>query len=259
MKKIYVIILIAFVHIAQCNHRTDDHVYENSYLIVKKRFTNISYIQQSNNRHHDFKSLVINAVKQNSARYITCAVDDIIITDYIDLNKCVEALDKTNAYGFYLRLGKNIDQECYPSAGKSLDQPLFSSIDNNICVWKFIPENPYWGYPHTLDLAIMRKKDVLTTFESLYFVSPNTLEGEWARCWQNQMDIHGLCFSESKMVNIPMNVVQDNLAAACLNSYSASDLLISFQEGYKIDRKPLFKIKNRTSHIIYTPTFIMRD
>jgi hypothetical protein len=240
-------------------YRSDDQEYENGYTIIQKRFNTAHYIRQSHNPHADFKPLLMKELTTHSAPYVVFAVDDIVITDTIDMSACAEALTRTHAYGFHLRLGLNIDRECFPRNDVPLTIPALSPIHSNIYTWKFITGDSYWGYPHTVDMAVMHKKDIIPLFNSFHFVSPNMLEGEWARRYAPVPHKYGLCFERSKMINIPMNIVQDNHGNPCLYSYSAADLIALFNQGYKIDIKPLYHIKNRTPHSGYTPTFIVRD
>ncbi len=62
--------------------------------------------QHPQTAEQDFKSLVIHTLKSTENRFMLFAVDDIIIKDNINLSDCISYLKQTEAFGFYLRLGK---------------------------------------------------------------------------------------------------------------------------------------------------------
>ena len=101
----------------------DDHAL--SYLKVIKKFSNldIKAIKQSEKPKEDFKNILINEFCTGQSKYILMAVDDIIVTDYIDLTKCKNIFFKANEkhkniLGFYLRLGRNIVLDYFGNKSK---------------------------------------------------------------------------------------------------------------------------------------------
>ena len=90
-----------------------DQKYVEGYEQVKKSFPSVTFIEQSKvSPQHDFKQHTIEIVEGGKNDYVIFAVDDIIVKDNFDIHDCIEALQKTHAYGFYLRLGTNITH-CY--------------------------------------------------------------------------------------------------------------------------------------------------
>ncbi len=68
----------------------------------------VEFLKQSKNPRADFKALTLKAINFTNEPFVLFAVDDIIITRSINLDDCVAALEKENAYGLFFRLGKNI-------------------------------------------------------------------------------------------------------------------------------------------------------
>jgi hypothetical protein len=101
-------------------YRSSNERYEQGYQIVKKKFPLVRFLQQSTFPECDFKPLTLQAIFSSSskAQYITCAVDDMIVTDQVDLKECSQAIEKYNTCAFYLRLGTNITY-CYMSQGQT--------------------------------------------------------------------------------------------------------------------------------------------
>ena len=112
-----------------------------------------------------------------------------------------------------------------------------------------------WGFANTVDMTIYQKMDLIKNFVTMDYANPNKLEGIWARYAKGQRNKQGLCFSESVVVNIPINLVQDVCANRHMNAWSPDQLLEKFNEGLKIDIGPLYGIKNESCHIAYSLTF----
>ena len=67
-----------------------------------------------------------------------------------------------------------------------------------------------------------------------------------------------LCYECSKIVNLPINKVQTTYNNRSMETLKPEDLLHLFEQGKKIDIKPLRGIKNRSAHMEYTLSFITR-
>lgn len=234
--------------------RADGQAYEQGYAIVRQSFNNVSFTQQGPNPHQDFKPLALKASFNTSkAPYILYAVDDIIVTNYINLNTCIDAITRYNAYGFYLRLGQNITH-CYMEHMASTPPPGSLSSDG-FYVWQFRNGRGDWGYPNTVDLTVYRKSDIQATVNSLSFVHPNSFEGHWSS--KAPARPVGVSFPHSCMVNLPLNLV--NISGnQHMNWQSAAALLTKFLEGYEINIDTLYQIDNISPHMNYEPQLIKR-
>jgi len=230
--------------------------YAKGYEEVKKDFPHVRYLSQSmHNPKSDFKRLTIEALNQCTSKYMMFAVDDIIVKDFCDLKECTNALNHTQAYAFYLRLGLHVT-ECY-SENRSQGLPRTVYLYDDVYAWRFATGNGDWGYPHSVDMTIVRTSKIKKQIQKLDFNTPNTLEAVWAWKGNPPMQKFGLCFSASKMVNLPLNIVQSDYKNRNME-YSANDLHHHFKQGQKINIVPLQGIKNRSAHMEYSPTFINR-
>jgi hypothetical protein len=95
-------------------YRADNADYGCAYEKVYERFTDVIPYAQGTKPEQDFKALTQHAFFSSPSDYMMFAVDDIIVKDVIDLSECVQLLEETEAFGFYLRLGKNTTF-CYPT------------------------------------------------------------------------------------------------------------------------------------------------
>lgn len=225
-------------------YRASNHSYEQAYQIVHNRFPAIHFIKQSSKPLQDFKSLTLEYIFKLPHEYIILAVDDIIIKNTIDLQECARALEQYNAYGFYLSLGKNLTY-CY-SIGKPQKLPPFKD-KNGIYSWYFHEGEYDWEYPNSLDMTLYRKSDLEYLLCYLEYTTPNTLE--YALAVNADMSQKGLCYEYSKVLNIPLNIVQTDFANTHTNSFNTEQLLDLFNQGFKIDIKQFHCFANVARHI----------
>ncbi len=235
--------------------RSSSNSFLKGYELLKNRFSDVVYHQQGNNPSGDFKPLTVASLKKSPSDYVMFAVDDIVVKEEVNLVFCAEALEKYNAYGFYLRLGKNLNY-CYPLRAVQPLPPL--KEEEAIFSWRFDQGLGDWAYPHTVDMALFRKSDIVSDFESLSYHSPNRLEDMWDRQKYKIKSRTGLCFEVSKIVNMPLNRVQYEYKNRVMNEYSPQDLLDRLLQGLKMDIEPLRSVDNKSAHMEYSPTFIMR-
>lgn len=233
--------------------RCSDEKMEEAYQEVVRRFPQAIFWMQGESPEADFKPLLLKAVFESPSPYIVFAVDDNIITDAVDLKKCTQALEERGAYGFYLRLGKNIDR-CY-MLNLVTGVPPIVDLNDGTYAWQFSQGEGDWKYPNTVDLTIYRKSDIEPYLRKKKYHNPNTFELAWA----SKADFKkvGLCFDHSKVINIPLNLV--NISGnRCMHRYSTQELLEKFKEGLKIDINQLYQIPNQSPHISHEVVFIHR-
>ncbi len=237
----------------------EDPEFVSGYDSVKKAFPSAHFFKQSNDRpKDDFKPLVLDAVFGKfgeGASHVAFAVDDIIITDKIDVKDGVVKLKETGAYGVYYRLGKHVDV-CYMHDDEIQGIPNLLEVGNGCLAWQFKQGKADWNYPNSVDLVLYAKSDIQRDLEKMKYTFPNDFEGEWAR--YGDASKIGLCYERAKMVNIPMNIVSTNQNRAA-NTFSAEELNFMFLEGLKIDINPFYQIENHSAHADLEPQFIMRE
>lgn len=244
------------IHKTHVIYRATNDAYEAGYREVIQKFPKIIFHKQSQNPHGDFKEFVLSSLfsHESLAEYMMFVVDDIIVTDYVDLQVCTKALSEYLAWGFFLRLGKNINY-CY-MLDKPTPCPQGEDIGNDMFTWDFSAGDGDWAYPNCTDMTIYRKKDVMPFLKNEPYVTPNTLEFRWWQC--RDMGGKGLSFQTSKMINIPINVVNPT-SGRRNSSYTPQELLEKFQQGLKIDIAPFYQVRNVSPHVDYTVTFVPKQ
>lgn len=237
-------------------YRTSNDRYNNAFNEVASQFPHVQFLHQQS--ISDFKTLTIQAIEQSTSDYVVFAVDDNIVKDTIVLNECIQWLEKTNAYGFYLKMGSHLDY-CYTENSAQKLPPL-THINDTIFAWEFESGEKDWRYPNTVDMTLYRKKDLLSSFKSFDYTNPNLLEGKWAAWWVQHKAPSpiGLFYENSKILNIPLNKVQTiNILNRDMNLYTPEELLEKFEAGYKMDIAPLYQFNNKAVHTEYEPIFIV--
>lgn len=234
--------------------RASDERYDLAYEEVQKAFPAARWMRQSERPHKDFKPLVLDAIKQSPSPHLIFAVDDIVIKDFVDLSKCIQMLEKTKAYGFYLRLGLHVNYCYMEDAFQKI--PAHIPLENGVLAWNFSLAEYDWAFANTLDMALYRKADLLPILEKISYKHPDRLEQSWASHRKKAHAI-GLCFESSKIVNLPLNIVNPSDCRHS-NSMTTEELLVKWKEGMKIDIDPLFQVQNLSPHIDYNPTFVKR-
>ncbi len=244
--------------------RADDKRFLTAYEEVFSRFSFVTpFLQTFSMTHNDFYEIMITLLEKSSSKYCLFAVDDIIVKDYFDTKEAIQILEKTEAYAFFYRLGLHLSI-CYPhvrendpESGKQKVPPV-KQISDHIYLWEFNKGEGDWNYPNNVDMTLYRTKDILETFATLPKMdNPNKIEEFWSR--KRPKNNKGVCYQHSKVVNIPINIVQDIHNNRHMNLYTTEELLTFFKEGLKIDISTLYNIKNESAHINYIPTFIKRS
>lgn len=235
-------------------YRSSNAEYSQGYAVVMQRFPKVKFLLQSeDNPKENFKPLVMQAIYETPSEYVVFAVDDILLKDEFDLGVCTRAMEETGAYGFFLRLGRHTDFSYM--LNKEQGVPPSIEIEPGVFAWQFEKGEIDWKYPNCLDMTVYKKEEIRPRLEKLRFSNPNNFECNWMQ----KVDFKkvGLYFEHSKMVNIPLNLV--NISGnRHMHSYSTQELLEKFQAGFKIDIRPLERIENRSTHIDYNIEFVKR-
>lgn len=245
------------IHEIRVVYRASSQDYETAYQQVKQAFPALNMHRQSNETpQKDFKPLTLQAIYEGDCPYVIFAVDDIVVKDYVDLDECASLLEKYNAYAFYLRLGTNLTF-CY-SMNVKQPLPAMQEVEQGVFAWKFGNGLYDWGYPHSVDMTLIRKGTIYHSFTNLAYTSPNVLEARWADHARAIMNQVGLCYEYTRIVNIPLNRVQNDYHNRNMDAFTPKELLDIFNQGYKIDISPLHQVANPAAHTPYELSFVLR-
>lgn len=236
-------------------YKTSNDAYKQAYEEVRSAFPLSVFCKEDPAIENHFKELWLKATFDSSAEYILFAVDDIVVKDHIDIANDIELMNKHEAYGFYYRLGFHLSY-CHPMNCKQRVPPL-KRMASDLFAWTFRDGECDWGYPHTVDMTLYRKADIEKDLRSIDPFLPS-FEWKWSGLVTPSVKNKiGLCYKISKIVNLPLNRVQEEICNRNMG-IEKDYLLEQFMQGKKIDITPLFKIKNPSAHMDYEPIYIQR-
>lgn len=235
-------------------YRTDNAEYEAGYQEIQASFSQVQFVKQGSNPRADFKPLLLQCFFGSPSEYILFGVDDDIVKDYVDIDECIHAMEASDSYGFYLRLGSNIARQYGQDV--TLRVPPCVEVQKDIFKFQFKDGIGDWRYPHNVDMTIFKKAEIEHFFRNASYSSPNTLESAWS----GVADIYkyGLFFKNSKMFTLPLNIVQQDWVCSHENSFTAAELLEQWKRRFKMDVDQFYHVNNDCAFMGYIPTFVKR-
>jgi glycosyltransferase involved in cell wall biosynthesis len=217
--------------------------YKQGYELVKQQHPTFNYLPELEEDIESFKNKVV-VCSKSSHPYTMFLVDDLVFKSPVDLKDATfqHFVDNLDILCLSLRLSPQI-KYCYVTNTFS-PPPCFD--ENLVWNWQIQSKNTDWGYPMSLDGHIFRTSEIHDLILNLSFANPNELEANLAN--QPLSSHQMICYSESKVVNVPANKVQtifDNRHAQMSN---VNELNQQFLAGNKLSLKPILNTRNISVH-----------
>jgi hypothetical protein len=217
--------------------------YDNKFIEalseVNHEFSNVHFINEYN-----FKENISEIISKNVKSYVMFLMDDDIIKEEINFKEITKYMDENPIFTFSLRMGKNLNY-CYP-VNKQQAIPTGYDLDNYF-MWNFREGEFDWNYPLSLDGHVFEKHEferILKMFNG--WNSPNTLEA----CIQPANNIINpicVCYQQSRLVNLPINKVQNDFNNRSGN-VSEGYLLNVWNNKKKINLQTIYGLNNDGAH-----------
>lgn len=230
---------VAAIHVL---YRASDEAYERAYTECAEALQTDTQINWT--AEHDFKVDLVQTLDRVTTESLCFLVDDIVFIRPVDL----AAIDKDAIrHGIVsLRLGQNINF-CYTKQ-KPMQLPSLQTKTNSPLLkfsWK---ESTYdWAYPLSVDGHIFPTLEIQVAAKHLDYRAPNTFE----RALQILTPLYqarlGYCFDEPRILNIPLNRVQDEVQNIS-GEITPESLLKSWQNGQTLDYKQLSDVATNSVH-----------
>lgn len=135
----------------------------------------------------------LNEIVSDASDYLLLLNDSLLVIRYINLVECIEWLEKTYAYGFYLMQDKK--STLSPFTGNFQPVPILNKVHSTIYAWAFHYadcgdwRNPLqWG-------CLYKKSDLIQAINSLLFVAGNSDKPSELIDLENI----GLCYKKPKL------------------------------------------------------------
>jgi len=169
---------------------------QKTYEKLQKEFKTVTFIPT---KRDNFKFLFEEIISSTNNNHILLSKDTMIVKDFVNISKCMQLMEQTHAYGFYLSLGKNIKKNMY--LRRTQQTPIHVKIIHDIYAWQFTYGEYDWRRPNNTSMTMYRKKDIIKSVKDITYDSYQTLE----KIWNNQLfDLSevGLFFENSKALEI---------------------------------------------------------
>ena len=235
-------------------YRAGDERHARAYAEVQQVFADrpVSWVREQGFR----KSLSV-VIREIRTRAVFFLVDDVIVIrpfsfglfDDCDLRACVPSL----------RLGTHLDY-CYTKQRAMQLPPLqvLQSGSAELVRWKWQDGELDWGYPLSVDGNVFLAAEISAVINAMEFSAPNSFERELQLLKEVFLQREGLCFAESRIVNIPANRVQDEIRNLH-GVLDAGELLQKWEDNYRIDTASLYGQLNRSVHQELPLRFVKRS
>ena len=227
-------------------YNVSNEKYQKAYDEIIKEFASFKEISFIKENGGQFKKDLLDVLYNIDHEKIFFLVDDIIITDDVELS-FIDDID-FNKYIFSLRLGANIKRSY--NKDEKLPLPVFTPFSTEVLKlnsWFWAQGMSYWGYPISVDGHFFLTNEIIAMTETIDFKAPNSFEGK-LQCFDKLFSFRkGLCFSKSKLLNIPCNKVQNEIDNKSGNT-PPEKLLEYWNKGYRVDIDKFYGIYNDSAH-----------
>jgi hypothetical protein len=209
-------------------YRASDKSFHSAYAEVLARHRR--FISAHEEGAEGFKVCLEKTLTNLLTDRIFFLVDDIVFINGVDFND-LKAIDLSK-YIVSLRLNPNLTYSYV--VDKAQPTPSFSRINGGLFCWDWNAAELDWAYPLSVDGHCFRRREILAAIKGLQYHSPNTLEAS-LQVYSSIFAVKtGVCFSQSKIVNIPCNVVQDDFKSRH-GDQDARGLLSAWADGFEVD------------------------
>lgn len=173
---------------------------------------------------------VLNNVRTKSIFFL---VDDIIFINKVDLSIYSKVNPKTSILS--LRLSPNLKRSY--TMGRHLSPPNFSisTISAELLEFKWFEQSCEWSYPWSVDGNIYSTAEINVISQISKFYAPNSYEDALKLFKDIAIDRTGYCFKESKILNLAINRVQNEIKNQSGN-ITPEFLLEQWNKGFRMDR-----------------------
>jgi len=196
-------------------------------------------------KENNFRANLIQILENSHSTEICFLVDDIVFIRPINL----DTIDwDTYSKGILsLRLGKGITF-CYTKQ-KSMAVPPLKVVNTNDKMLQFQwgASDYDWAYPLSVDGHIFPTHEIQVAVKELNYSAPNSFERALQRLSPLYSKRPGYCFASPRLLNIPLNRVQDEVDN-CSGDICPEKLLARWNEGLTLHWRELSNIKTESVH-----------
>ncbi len=127
-------------------------------------------------------------VLSSSSPYLVLGVDEIVMNDFVDLKTCVELMEKTKAYGFYLQ--RDLESQ---------ERPISEELGAGVFAWDLGTGELKWAIANTCNMTLFRKVALQSALPNLKYQTFEQFKSAWEA--KSPKEAIGLYFERSKSVD----------------------------------------------------------
>ena len=208
---------------------------------VEQRFQSYNFIEEINFKNHVEEFL---STSGTTAAFLT---DDIILKEHIDILQIEQIMDSNpGVLGFSLRLGLHV-YDCY-ALNKEQPAPAGNVYPPNLFVWNWRDAKMDWEYVFSVDGHIFRKGHLREWSSLIDYHHPNSYEESLQVCRGiRELPQSMVCHVVSRLVNLPINRVQDSHQNRC-GDIDSEYLLDRWRKGKCLDIDRYHRVLNKGVH-----------
>lgn len=219
--------------------------YRSAYLEVQTLYSEykIKFIEEDG-----FRNTLVACLEQLSTDRVFFLVDDILFIRPVDFSDLLEF--GANSAVPSLRMAPHLSY-CYTQmenqAVPEMKNVGLTKDGEKLFSWKWKDGELDWAYALSVDGHLFSTGEILAMSRLVDFVAPNTYES--ALQWFSDLysERSGICYEQSRIVNIPFNKVQNenqNIAG----DISSGQMLAYWSDGLEIDDDRYMNIINQSAH-----------
>ena len=180
-----------------------DDNHKDSLEEVRNIHSDVTFVDETNFKANNLEIL------SRSHKYCMYLVDDIVMTGPVDVENIISLMSQNpQILNFSLRLGLNL-KSCY-TLNKVQKIPDGSVFDGKYFAWKWRDGDCDWCYPMSADGHIFKTEIVEQISKLADYNNPNSFESIMHEIVMvSQCPDMSISYLQSKLVNIPVNKVQD--------------------------------------------------
>lgn len=152
-------------------------------------FSHVSFISGS-------FDTAIKKVITSKHQHLLFAHDGMVFNHAVDLNYCINQLERTYAHAFFLSLSKDCSA-CHKT-GLTQDVPPLIQLEDDLYAWMFNFAEQDWAAYYNIEGTLYRSQDIQAIVQRGCFDSLQKLVQQWSNYSINSNHV-GLCFAEPKI------------------------------------------------------------
>lgn len=228
----------------------------NGYLDVIKYFKKIKANINFINEKKSFKQALLEVLSKVCEDKILFLVDDIIFINSVDF----DIFEKINTKTQILSLRHSPFLKRSFTTKTNHSPPSFKKFrfSDELLEFDWFKSGGEWSDPWSLDGQLLNTSEVLLIANCSHYKAPNSFEIALKAFNDIVINRKGLCFNESKILNLPINKVQNEVNNISGN-ISVNFLLDKWNQGYCIDTSIFKGHVPLSTHEDHPVNFIKRN